>query len=74
MKTKNITILISGIVLLAATITTSAQESTNMYFMKGMSQATMYNPALHNDSSAVVIGLPGLSGMYFGTEQRFRSQ
>ncbi|HBL74901.1 MAG: hypothetical protein A2W90_06980 [Bacteroidetes bacterium GWF2_42_66] len=71
MKAKNITILISGIILLAATITTSAQESTTMYFMKGMSQSTMYNPALHNDSSAVVIGLPGLSGMYFGLNSDF---
>ena len=71
MKAKNIQIIISGIILLAATITTSAQESNTLYFMKGMSQATMYNPALHNDSSAVVIGLPGLSGMYFGLNSDF---
>jgi len=42
-----------------------AQESNSLYFMKGMPQANMYNPVLHNDSSTVVIGLPGLSGMYF---------
>lgn len=71
MKAKNINILITGIILLAATITTSAQESTTMYFMKGMTQSTMLNPALHNDSSAVVIGLPGISGMYVGLNSDF---
>lgn len=71
MKAKNINILITGIILLAATITTSAQESTTMHFMKGMSQSTTFNPALHNDSSAVIIGLPGLSGVYFGLNSDF---
>lgn len=71
MKAKNITILITGIILLAATITTSAQENTTLYFMKGMPQSTMFNPALHNDSSAVVIGLPGLSGVYVGMNSDF---
>ena len=58
-------------ILLATTITTSAQEGMNMYFMKGMPQSTMYNPALHNDSSAVVFGLPGLSGIYLGLNSDF---
>jgi hypothetical protein len=71
MKAKNRIILITGIILLAVTITMSAQEGTSMYFMKGMSQSTLYNPALHNDSSTVVIGLPGLSGMYFGLNSDF---
>ena len=71
MKAKNINILITGIILLATAITTSAQESTTMYFMKGMPQSTMYNPALHNDSSAVELGLPGLSGIYVGLNGDF---
>lgn len=71
MKAKNIRILISGLILLAASITTSAQEGTNMFFMKGMPQSTMYNPALHNDSSAVEFGLPGLSGIYLGLNSDF---
>jgi hypothetical protein len=71
MKTKNIKVLISGLILLAATIAASAQESMTMHFMKGMPQASMYNPALHNDSSSVVLGLPGLSGIYFGLNSDF---
>lgn len=71
MKAKNFQILISGIILLAVTLTSSAQESTSMYFMKGMPQSTMFNPALHNDSSALVLGLPGLSGVYVGLNSDF---
>ena len=41
-----------------------AQESTTLHFMKGMPQSDLQNPALHNDSSKVVIGLPGFSGAY----------
>lgn len=49
----------------------SAQESATMQFMKGMPQSDLQNPALHNDSSKVVIGLPGLSGMYFDFSSDF---
>ncbi len=49
----------------------SAQESSTLQFMKGMPQSDLQNPALHNDSSKVVIGLPGLSGMYFDFNSDF---
>lgn len=48
-----------------------AQESTTLQFLKGLSQSELMNPALHNDSSKVVIGLPGLSGMYFDINSSF---
>jgi len=70
MKAKNIKVLVSGIIMLIA-ITATAQESTTLYHMKGLPQGTMFNPALHNDSSAVVLGLPGLSGVYFGLNSDF---
>lgn len=62
---KNLKIYASTIILLVTFFTSPAQESTSLFFMKGMPQSTMYNPALHNDSSTIVIGLPGLSGVYF---------
>lgn len=49
----------------------SAQESTTLHFMKGMPQSDLQNPALHNDSSKVVIGFPGLSGAYFDFNSDF---
>ena len=73
MKTKNIKGFISLIILLVATITTSAQESMTMHFMKGMLQSNMYNPALHNDSSAVENRAAGFIGRLFGIKQRFCS-
>lgn len=56
---------IIGLILLAVVSTVSAQESTTLQFMKGMPQSDLQNPALHNDSSLLVIGLPVMSGMYF---------
>lgn len=50
-----------------------AQESNTMLLMKGMPQSNLQNPALHNDSSQLVIGLPGLSGMYFDLNSGFAS-
>jgi len=56
---------IATLILLVNISYVSAQESMTMQFMKGMPQSGLQNPALHNDSSKVVIGFPGLSGMYF---------
>lgn len=49
----------------------SAQESTTLQFMKGFPLSDLQNPALHNDSSLVVVGLPGTSGMYFDFSSDF---
>ncbi len=66
-------IFIIGLILLVKQSNLSAQESTTLMFMKGMSQSDLMNPALHNDSSKVVIGLPGMSGMYFDVNSGFLS-
>lgn len=60
-------------VLTVLTIFTNvmAQDSQTMMLMKGMPQSATMNPALHNDSSAVVIGLPALSGIYFDLNSGF---
>lgn len=62
-------ILIFSLIVMAIHSTVWAQESTTLQFMKGVPQSV--NPALHNDSSTVVIGLPGLSGMYFDFNSGF---
>lgn len=62
---------IIGLILLAGISILSAQESTTLQFMKGMPQSDLQNPALHNDSSLLVIGLPGLSGVYFDFSSDF---
>lgn len=69
---KTIYILFAVCILVISTIAyTSAQESTTLQFMKGMPQSDLLNPALHNDSSKVVIGLPGFSGAYFDFSSPF---
>ncbi len=60
-----------GLILLSGIWTVSAQESTTLQFMKGVPQSGLMNPALHNDSSKVVIGLPGLSGAYLDFNSGF---
>ena len=62
---------IAGLFLMLSFSVVSAQESTTLQFMKGMPQSSLQNPALHNDSSKVVIGFPGLSGMYFDFSSDF---
>lgn len=62
---------LTGLIFLAIFSVVSAQESTTLQFMKGMPQSDLQNPALHNDSSKVVIGFPGLSGMYFDFKSGF---
>lgn len=71
MKNRTIKFLLLNVILSAGFFTVSAQESTTLYFMKGVAQADLQNPALHNDSSSVVIGLPVLSGMSFGFNSGF---
>jgi len=71
MKNIRTKIGIIGLILLAGISTVSAQESTTLQFMKGMPQSDLQNPSLHNDSSLVVVGLPGLSGMYFDFNSDF---
>lgn len=69
---KTINILLAVCILVISDIYfISAQESTTLQFMKGMPQSDLQNPALHNDSSKVVIGLPGLSGAYFDFNSPF---
>jgi len=66
--------ILAGIVsflFLASISFVTAQESPTLQFMKGLPQSTLQNPALHNDSSKVVIGFPGLSGMYFDFSSDF---
>ena len=65
MKNIHIKIVVISLILMVKLSTVSAQESTTLQFMKGMPQSDLLNPALHNDSSKVVIGLPGFSGMGF---------
>ncbi len=71
MKRIFINSLILIFILITGLTTVWAQESTTLQFMKGMPQSDLQNPALHNDSSAVIIGFPGLSGMYFDFNSDF---
>lgn len=71
MKNMYIKSLIVSLILVFGYSSLSAQESTTLYFMKGIPQSDLQNPALHNDSSAVVVGLPGLSGMSVGMNSGF---
>jgi len=64
-------ILVFSLIMMAVHSTVSAQESTTLQFMKGLPQSDLQNPALHNDSSTVIIGLPVLSGMYFDFNSGF---
>jgi hypothetical protein len=64
-------ILVFCLILMAVNSEVNAQESNTLQFMKGMSQSNLQNPALHNDSSTVVIGFPGLSGLYFDFNSGF---
>jgi len=41
----------------------SGQESTSLYYLPGISQASMENPAIQNESEKLVIGIPFLSGI-----------
>ncbi|HAH26010.1 MAG TPA: hypothetical protein DCL77_19995 [Prolixibacteraceae bacterium] len=71
MKNRYIKTLIASLILVFGYSFLSAQESTTLYFMRGVPQSDLQNPALHNDSSAVVVGLPGLSGMSVGLNSPF---
>ena len=42
---------------------TSSQESASLYYLPGISQASMENPAIQNQSGKLVIGMPFLSGI-----------
>jgi hypothetical protein len=41
----------------------SSQESASLYFLPGISQVSMENPAIQNQSKKLVIGMPFLSGI-----------
>ena len=71
MKNIFIKFVLISVIWLAGFFTGTAQESSTLYFMKGLQQSDLLNPALHNDSSKVVVGLPGLSGMYFDAHSGF---
>jgi hypothetical protein len=71
MKTIQIKKTIVGLILMSVISSLSAQEPTTTYFMKGVPQSNFMNPALHNDSSKLVIGIPGLSGVYYGFNSGF---
>jgi hypothetical protein len=40
-----------------------AQESVSLYYLPGISQASVENPAIQNESEKLVIGMPFLSGI-----------
>jgi len=65
MKNIRIKKIVVGLILMLIISTASAQESTSTYFQKGVPQSNFMNPALHNDSSKLVIGIPGMSGVYY---------
>ena len=71
MKSIQNKIVIAGLMIMSLVSTLSAQESTTLHFMKGMPQSNFMNPALHNDSSKVVIGIPGMSGVYYDFNSGF---
>ena len=71
MKNSLIKYVLFSLMVLTGFFTAMAQESSTLYFMKGVSQSDLLNPALHNDSSRVVISLPGLSGIYFNANSGF---
>jgi hypothetical protein len=41
-----------------------AQEWASLYYLPGISQASMENPAIQNESEKLVIGMPFLSGIF----------
>ncbi|MGE5393247.1 MAG: DUF5723 family protein [Candidatus Saccharibacteria bacterium] len=65
---KPLAAVLTGLILYTSAL---AQESQTLMLMKGMSQSSNMNPALHLDSSKVVISLPGLSGAYFDVNSPF---
>jgi hypothetical protein len=71
MKSIFIRSIIISLILISVFSSVSAQESMSLQFMKGIPQSDLQNPALHNDSSIIVIGLPGLSGAYFDFNSDF---
>lgn len=71
MSNRFLAIMILCVIIFAVNHRLSAQESNTLKFMKGMSQSDLFNPALHNDSSKVVIGFPGLSGVGFDFSSGF---
>lgn len=73
MNNRTVKSLIVGLSIIAGFTSVKAQESTTLQFMKGLPQSSLLNPALHNDSSAVVVGVPGLSGQYVDVNSPFAS-
>lgn len=71
MKNLRLKSAIAGLILWIGVLNLSAQEITTMQFMKGLPQSDLLNPALHNDSSKIVFGLPGLSGMNYSFNSDF---
>lgn len=63
--------LIVALAFMSSFTALQAQESQTMLLMKGMPQSNFQNPALHNDSSQLVLGLPGLSGLYVDMNSGF---
>jgi len=64
-------IIITGLILGFLAPTLSAQESMSLQFMKGMPQSNLMNPALHNDSSKFIVGIPVMSGAYYDMNSGF---
>ncbi len=60
-KTRIISILIGMIFYSGLT----AQERSSLFYLPGVPQASLENPAIQNRSGKLAIGLPVLSGMYF---------
>lgn len=74
MKMISVKTFVFSLALTVGITSARAQESQTLQFMKGMPQSNFQNPALHNDSSTVVVGLPGLSGMYVDVNSGFAIQ
>lgn len=71
MNTRYLKPLMAVLTALALCTGALAQESQTLMLMKGMPQSAAMNPALHLDSSKMVIGLPGLSGLYVDANSGF---
>ncbi len=71
MKNFQTKIFLAVLILGSAIPTLFAQEIPTLQFMKGLSQSDLFNPALHNDSTKWVVGLPVLSGANYSFNSDF---
>lgn len=58
-RIKNISVVLLFLMTLAGGA--FSQQANTMFHMKGLPNSVEFNPAVHRDSSALIIGLPGVS-------------